>query len=326
MTAIQAAGIRFAYAKRMALADVSFTVEPGAMHGFLGPNGSGKSTLFKILATILPLQQGDVRLVGLDLRTQVAAVRHRIGVVFQAPALDPKLSVRQNLVYGGHLYGLRGQELRRRIDTLLAQTDISDRQRDRVSDLSGGLKRRVELCKGLLPRPDIVLLDEPTTGLDPGARKDLWQFLRSQQDLTVLVSTHLIDEAELLDQITILDRGRVVAAGRPQELRESLGGEVLQIDCDDPIALRQDIQQRFSLAIEPGTQPVVLDHSLRLQVENAHRLVPDLVDTFGDRIRRLALSHPSLEDVYIQKTGHRFWVDGVGEGDENSEHDKEGGR
>ena len=316
MTAIQAEGIHFAYGKRTALADVSFTVEPGTMHGFLGPNGSGKSTLFKILATILPLQQGDVRLVGLDLRTQVAAVRHRIGVVFQSPALDPKLSVRQNLVYGGHLYGLRGQELRRRIDALLVQTDIIDRQRDRVGDLSGGLKRRVELCKGLLPRPDIVLLDEPTTGLDPGARKDLWQFLRSQQDLTVLVSTHLIDEAELLDQITILDRGRVVATGRPQELRESIGGEVLQIDCDDPAALGRDIQLRFGLGIEPGTVPVVLDHSLRLQVENAHRLVADLVDAFGDRVRRLLLSHPSLEDVYIQKTGHRFWV----------ENDKEGGR
>ncbi len=305
MTVIEARGLHFAYGSRKALDDVSFTVERGAMHGFLGPNGSGKSTLFKILATILPLQEGELRLMDLDLRTQMAAVRRRIGVVFQSPALDHKLTVRQNLTYGGHLYGLRGKELARRIDALLVQTGMTDRQGDRVSDLSGGLKRRVELCKGLLPRPEIVFLDEPTAGLDPGARKDLWQFLRSQQDLTVLVSTHLIDEAELLDQITILDLGAVVAAGKPRELRESMGGQMLQIDSDNPTALLQDIQVRFGLS----TQPVVLDKSLRFQAEDAHRLVGDLVDAFGDRIRRVALSHPSLEDVYIQKTGHAFWTE-----------------
>ncbi len=305
MTAIEARGSHFSYGSRTALVDVSFVIERGAMHGFLGPNGSGKSTLFKILATILPLTKGDVRLLGLDLRTQVAAVRQRIGVVFQSPAVDQKLTVRQNLIYGGHLYGLRGRELQQRIDSLLAQTGIADRQRDRVSDLSGGLKRRVELCKGLLPSPDVILLDEPTTGLDPGARKDLWQFLRSQEELTVLVSTHLIDEAELLDQITILDLGAVVAAGPPRELRESIGGEVLQIDCDDPPSLCKDIQERFDW-FRSGTEPVVLDRSLRLLAKDGHRLVADLVDAFGDRVRRVSLSHPSLEDVYIQKTGHRF--------------------
>ncbi len=305
MTVIEARGLHFTYGSRKALDDVSFTVERGAMHGFLGPNGSGKSTLFKILATILPLQEGELRLMDLDMRTQMVAVRRRIGVVFQSPALDHKLTVRQNLTYGGHLYGLRGKELARRIDALLVQTGMTDRQGDRVSDLSGGLKRRVELCKGLLPRPEIVFLDEPTAGLDPGARKDLWQFLRSQQDLTVLVSTHLIDEAELLDQITILDLGAVVAAGKPRELRESMGGQVLQIDSDNPTVLLQDIQVRFGLS----TQPVVLDKSLRLQAEDPHRLVGDLVDAFGDRIRRVALSHPSLEDVYIQKTGHAFWTE-----------------
>jgi ABC-2 type transport system ATP-binding protein len=301
---IEARDIHFAYGSRTALAGVSFTVERGTTHGFLGPNGSGKSTLFKILATILPLQRGDVTLLGLDLRTQVAAVRHRIGVVFQSPALDQKLTVRQNLVYGGYLYGLCGRELEQRIDALLAQTGLGDRQGDPVGELSGGLKRRVELVKGLLPGPEVLLLDEPTTGLDPGARKDLWQFLRSREDLTVLVTTHLIDEAEQLDQITILDQGRVVAAGAPRELRESIGGEVLQIDCEDPPSLAKAIQKRFALA------GIVLDQGLRLQARDAHRLVGDLVDAFGARVDRVSLSHPSLEDVYIQKTGHRFFEDG----------------
>lgn len=302
--AIEARGIHFAYGSRMALTDVSFTVERGTMHGFLGPNGSGKSTLFKILATILPLPRGEVVLCGLDLRAQVSAVRRKIGVVFQSPALDRKLTVRQNLTYGGHLYGLRGRELGQRIDVLLGHTGLTERDSDRVGDLSGGLRRRVELCKGLLPQPEVLLLDEPTTGLDPGARRDLWQFLRNQEGLTVLVSTHLVDEAEQLDQITILDEGAVVASGAPKELRESIGGEVLEIDCEDPPALGKVIQERFALA------PLVLDRSLRLRARDAHRLVGDLVDAFGDRIRRISLSHPSLEDVYIQKTGHRFFKEG----------------
>ncbi len=230
-TALAAEGLGFRYGDRQALRDVSFEVQRGEVHSFLGPNGSGKSTLFKILATILPPKEGSARIFGLDLATEMAAVREKIGVVFQAPALDRKLTVRRNLEYGGHLYRLSGTELGRRVDEMLQHTGLTDRAGDKVETLSGGLKRRVELAKGLLSKPELILLDEPTTGLDPGARKDLWQFLRSQPDLTILVTTHLMDEAELTDRITIQHEGSGVSAGTPTELKQSDGDELLELTC-----------------------------------------------------------------------------------------------
>ena len=177
--AVEASGLCYSYGDRPALRDVSFCARRGGVHSFLGPNGSGKSTLFKILATILPPKSGSVTALGLDVRTQMAELRRRIGVVFQAPALDRKVTVRRNLEYGGHLYGLRGEALRKRVEEMLEHTGLADRAGEKVEQLSGGLKRRVELAKGLLSKPELILLDEPTTGLDPGARKDLWQFLAS---------------------------------------------------------------------------------------------------------------------------------------------------
>ena len=301
--AVEVRGLSFRYGDREALRDVSFDVQPGDVHAFLGPNGSGKSTLFKLLATILPPQSGTARVLGRDLATQMAEVRRLIGVVFQAPALDRKLTVRQNLNYGGHLYGLRGADLARRVEEMLEHTGLTERAGDRVERLSGGLKRRVELAKGLLSRPQILLLDEPTTGLDPGARKDLWQFLRSQEDLTVLATTHIMDEADLADRITILHEGQVVAAGTPRELVEDLGDMVLEVTSSDAAALEPELARRF------GVEVFAFDHTLRLQVAEAHRIVGELVDEFGERVERVALSHPSLEDVFIRKTGHRFWAE-----------------
>ncbi|MCA8955578.1 MAG: ABC transporter ATP-binding protein [Planctomycetes bacterium] len=300
--AVEVRGVSFAYGERVALRDVSVSVERGVTHAFLGPNGSGKSTLFKILATILPPQRGTVRILGLDVETQLAAVRRHLGVVFQAPALDRKLSVRRNLEYGGHLYGLRGGALRRTIDEMLAHTGLRDRANEPVERLSGGLKRRVELAKGLMGTPDVLLLDEPTTGLDPGARKDLWQFLASRSGLTVLATTHLMDEAQLAGRITILHEGGVVAEGTPSELEQLVGGELLQLRSPDPARLAEAVKARF------GVETKVLEHTLRIRAADAHRLIGDLVDAFGDQIDAVTLSHPTLEDVYIEKTGHRFWA------------------
>jgi len=232
--AVHTRGLTFRYGDRMACNDLSFEVEAGSVHAFLGPNGSGKSTLFKILSTAYPLQDGDVSILGLDLRRDAAAIRPRVGVVFQSPALDAKLTVRENMIYGGYLYAMRGAALRSRVDEMLRHTGLSDRQSDRVSDLSGGLRRRVELAKGLLPRPALLLLDEPSTGLDPGARRDLWQFLRSLEGVTVLFSTHLMDEAEHADRVTIMSEGLVVAEGLPEDLVRDIGGEVLELICADP--------------------------------------------------------------------------------------------
>ena len=303
--AVRASRVTFRYGERVACNGIDFAVETGRVHGFLGPNGSGKSTLFKILATAYPLQEGEVSIAGLDLRRDAAAIRPRIGVVFQSPALDGKLTVRENLTYGGHMYGLSGVELRGRVEEMLRHTGLEDRARDKVKDLSGGLRRRVALAKGLLSRPSVVLLDEPSTGLDPGARRDLWRFLRSQQGLTVLFTTHLMDEAEQADQVTIMSEGKIVASGTPAELVREIGGQVLEIATADPAALAPRVEQRLHL------RPTVLDRTLRIERSDAHRMVQPLWEAFGPDIGSIRISPPSLEDVYIRATGHRFWGDGT---------------
>lgn len=245
-------------------------------------------------------------MLGFDLRREVARIRPCLGVVFQSPALDAKLTVRENLIHGGHLYGLRGATLRARIDEMLDRSGLADRGADRVAELSGGLRRRVELAKGLLPQPQLVLLDEPSTGLDPGARQDLWRFLAELDGLTVLFTTHLMDEAEGADRVAILSEGRIVESGAPGDLVRAIGDQVLEIACSDPDGLQTRISERFDL------QPTVVDRAIRIELADAHRLVPEVMDAFGGEIDRISVSHPSLEDVYIRATGHRFW----GEGDE----------
>lgn len=298
--AIDAAGVAFRYGDRAALSDVSFTVPRGAVHGFLGPNGSGKSTLFKLLATMLPLREGRVTVLGLDLASAAAALRARLGVVFQSPALDRKLSVRANLRYGGHLFGLRGAELERRIDEMLEIGGLASRARDKVGELSGGLRRRVEISKGLLHRPELVLLDEPSTGLDPSARQELWKFLRSRPGLTVLFTTHQMEEADDADELTILDGGRVVARGAPDALRAELGGDVLEITGGEPDALVAELHSKLGIASR------AFGRCVRVQVPRAHELVPRIVEAFGARVQRLTLAQPSLEDVFLARTGHRL--------------------
>jgi len=300
--AVEAQGLGFAYGERIALRDVSFVVAEGTTCGFLGPNGSGKSTLFKLLSTIVPLQRGRVTVLGLDLAKEAAAIRARLGVVFQSPAVDKKLTVRENLRYGGLLLGLGGRELATRIDAMLAAANLTDRARDRVEHLSGGLRRRVEIAKCMLGRPELVLLDEASTGLDPGARRDMWALLKSQPKLTVLFTTHLMDEAAEADHLLLLDQGAIVAAGRPKDLMREVGGQVLDVESADAAALAADIERAFAQA------STVVDGTLRLEGERVHELVPKVMERFGDRVQRLQLGHPSLQDVFLRKTGKRFVV------------------
>ncbi len=194
--AISVRGLSHRYGSRQALDNLDFDVTSGEIFGLLGPNGGGKTTLFRILATLLPVQEGQVELLGLDVAREPEHVRTQIGVTFQSPSLDRKLTVRENLATQGALYGLSGSHLAGRIDTLLSRLGLADRARDRVESLSGGLARRVEIAKGLLHDPRVLLLDEPSTGLDPGARLDLWQYLRllrEEAGVTVLVTTHLME-------------------------------------------------------------------------------------------------------------------------------------
>ena len=303
-TAVAVSELRHQYGDREALCGIDFNVSTGEVFGLLGPNGGGKTTLFRILATLLPVKSGSVTLMGLDLRTQPEAIRRLIGVTFQSPSVDGKLTVAENLRHQAHLYGLSGNIAAVRIDELLGKLGLSDRRRDRVDSLSGGLKRRVEVAKSLLHRPRVLLLDEPSTGLDPGARHDLWEYLtrlRQDEGTTILVTTHLMEEADRCDRLGILDRGNIVALGTPDELRLSVGGDCLTIQTADPAMLSDQIAARFQITAKR------FGDSLRIEREAGHELLRDIVSAFPVEITAISLAKPTLEDVFIFRTGHRFW-------------------
>jgi len=306
--AIEVENLRHVYGNRQALAGVTFTVSRGEIFGLLGPNGGGKTTVFKILSTLLLPTGGRAQIFDLDVVRESHRVRRCIGVVFQSPSLDKKLTVVENLRHQGHLYGLRGRTLSHRIHELLTPMGLADRARELVETLSGGLQRRVELAKGLLHRPHLLLLDEPSTGLDPGARRDFWghlQALRRQAGVTILLTTHLMEEAEGCDRLGILDRGRLVALGSPNALKEKIGGDVITVQTQEPEKLRDQIREKF------GGEPKVLDGTVRIERPKGHEFIPQLVEAFPGQIEAITLGKPTLEDVFIQQTGHRFWGDNL---------------
>lgn len=292
---------------RLALRDCSIAVQQGEMFGLLGPNGSGKSTLFRILTGLLKPTRGSVRVFEFNIHTHLPDIRRFIGVTFQHPSLDRKLTVAENLMHQGHLYGLRGNVLKGRVSELLIRFGMADRANDLVEHLSGGLQRRAELAKGLLHEPRLLLLDEPSTGLDPGARHEFNEYLKDLQlrdGITVMLTTHILEEAEQCDRIAILDEGKLVALGTPPELTQQIGGDVVSVLSKEPAALAQLIHEHFH------TEPLVVDGVVRIERDNGHAFIPQLVEAFPGKIDSVTVSKPTLEDVFIQKTGHRFWEAG----------------
>lgn len=305
-SAVRVRGLSFAYRKRTALLDLSFAVEKGEIFGFLGPNGGGKSTLFRILATLTPPQDGEVEILGWSLPDEAARVRRHIGVVFQTPSLDLQLRVEENLAHHGQLYGLRGGELGRRIDRQLERFGLTSRRRDKAAALSGGLRRRVELAKALLPQPELLLLDEPSTGLDPGARRELWdtlESLRDEEGVTVLLTTHFMEEGDRCDRLGLLDLGRLVAEGTPEALKSEIGGEVVQVRVAEPDAFIADLESRL------GVEASLLDGQIRYEHPEAHLSVARLAEAFPGRIEAVRVARPTLEDVFVRRTGHGLWED-----------------
>ncbi len=304
------------YESRTALNGISFDVRPAELFGLLGPNGSGKTTLFRILSTLMIPTAGRTLVMGQDSAKDPSSVRRLIGVVFQAQSVDPKLTAYENLWHQGHLYGLRGAALKKRVAEILDRVGLADRAKERVETFSGGMQRRIELAKGLLHHPGVLLLDEPTTGLDPGARRDLWQYLqtlRDEEHVSVLVTTHLMEEAERCDRLAILNEGNLVALGTPAELKSEIGGDVIILEATrDAALLAERIRSRFLV------ETTVLENQVRIERENGHRFVTDVVEAFPGEIEGISVSKPSLEDVFIRRTGHKFWSE-TAEGPSGSE-------
>jgi len=288
----------------VALSGVSFTVTEGEIFGLLGPNGGGKSTLFRILSTLMAPTEGKASICGHDVDRESAAVRRRIGVVFQSQSLDKKLTVEENLHGQGHLHGMSGAALRERIEKVLGRLSLSDRRGDLVEVLSGGLRRRVEIAKGLLHQPSVLLMDEASTGLDPGARRELWQYileLRDREGVTVLLTSHILDEADRCDRLALLHEGKLVAEGSPAELKSKIGGDVVTLETPDPTALSEKIESRFHV------RPATVDGTLRVEIDNGHRFITEVVEAFPGAIDSVALHKPTLEDVFLQETGATLW-------------------
>jgi ABC-2 type transport system ATP-binding protein len=288
------------YGSRLALSNVGFEVKAGEIFGLLGPNGGGKSTLFRILSTMMLPSEGRAEVAGHDVAREPAAVRRSIGVVFQTQSLDKALTVAENLRSQGHLYGLSGPRLRDRMEQVMTRLGLADRRDEIVEKLSGGLKRRVEIAKGLLHRPVVLLMDEASTGLDPGARRELWQYveeLRGREGVTILLTTHILDEADRCDRLALLHQGRIVAEGTPAHLRSRIGGDVVVLEAADAAALSRQIETRFAL------EPTVMDGVVRVEISNGHRFITEVVEAFPGAIQSVGLHKPTLEDVFVRETG-----------------------
>ncbi len=336
--------VKAAPARALALDDVSLRVEAGEIFGILGPNGSGKTTLFRILATVLapnsqapsapgsaggtdnpstPNPKSEIRnpksssprldIFGHSVLTSPAAVRQQLGVVFQNPSLDGKLTARENMSHQGHLYGLSGAALDQRIDELLAYFNLADRAKEFVERFSGGMRRRVELAKSLLHQPRLLLLDEPSTGLDPGARRDLWrqlQQLRGSRGQTVALTTHLMEEADGCDRLAIMAAGRVVAVDTPANLKARIGGDIVSLvprRGDEPVEnLRAAIEARFG-PWDSGAAPKLAGGRIHLEKRNGATFIAALTDAFPGKFDSITVGQPTLEDVFLHLTGHTMW-------------------
>lgn len=291
-----------------ALDGLSFVVEAGTVFALVGPNGAGKSTTVKILTTLSKPDAGEARVAGIDVLRRPDAVRHAIGCVAQKSGIDLAATGRENLMLQGHVYGMRGAELKRRAADLLVSAGLADAA-DRVTrTYSGGMQRKLDVAMGLVHRPEVLFLDEPTTGLDPQARLDMWDEiarLARDEGLTILLTTHYLDEADRLAQrLAIVDRGKVVAEGSPEQLKGELRGDAIHVELDEPV---DDVS---SLDALQGVRDVVVEgRLLHARADNGARMVPVVLaalEAAGIGVASVTVARPSLDDVYLRHAGRAF--------------------
>lgn len=292
--------LRRTFGKLEAVNDISFDVYPGEIFGFLGPNGAGKSTTINMLCTLLRPTSGSATIAGYDIVQQRVKVRESIGLIFQEPSLDENLTADENLRFHAAVYGLPAQISQQRREELLKLVDLYNRKDSQVRTFSGGMKRRLEIARGLLHHPRVLFLDEPTIGLDPQARLNLWTHLlelRQQQHLTIFMTTHYMDEAEYCDRIAIIDHGKIVALDTPANLKRMVGGDVFHLKTSDNPQAAQELRQHFH--VEPRQE----QEALIFEMAGGEEMVPRVVEALTVRITSISVHQPTLDDVFIKLTG-----------------------
>ncbi|MFD9326052.1 ATP-binding cassette domain-containing protein [Streptomyces sp. NPDC060065] len=300
MTAIRAEGLYAFYGTTPAVNGLDLTVPDGATYGFLGPNGAGKTTTISMLTTLLKPTAGRAEVAGFDVATQPAEVRRRIGIVFQESTLDQDLTAAENLRFQADLCGLPRREARGAISAMLDLMELSERGKIPVRQFSTGLRRRLEIARGLLGAPRVLFLDEPTTGLDTQTRAAVWDHLdrlRRELGITVFFTTHQLEEAEHCDRIAIIDRGKVITEGSPAELKSIIGSDVVVLRTEDDSRAADAVSDRFGLAAE------LTPDGLLLRVANGSTLVPRLCTELGLTVRSVTVVPPTLDDVFLHHTG-----------------------
>ena len=298
--AVEVRGLVKRYGKVEAVRGIDLDVAPGETFGFLGPNGAGKSTTINILCTLAEPTAGSARVAGFDVVRQRDAVRRSIGLVFQDPTLDAYLTADQNLRFHGELYGVPRATAAARRTEVLEMVGLADRRASLVSTFSGGMRRRLEIARGLLHSPRVLFLDEPTVGLDPQTRATMWRYLgqlHERQEVTVFVTTHYMDEAEHCDRIAIMNEGRIVALGTPEALKAGVGKDRVQLTTDDDAAAIGQLRERF------GVDAAVHGGAVTFGVAEGARFVPQVFAALDVPIQSVTVTRPSLDDVFLAYTG-----------------------
>lgn len=290
-----------------AVDDVSFNVEEGTIFGFLGPNGAGKTTTINILCALLSPTSGKAFIDGHDCAKESASVRKSIGIVFQDTTLDKDLTAEENLIFHAYLYNVEKSERQKRVDDALKFVDLFSRKDDLVKKFSGGMKRRLEVARGLIHRPKVLFLDEPTLGLDPQSRTNLWEFiteLPKKHNVTIFMTTHYMEEAEVCDNIAIIDNGKIIASGSPAELKKIVGGDVIYLKTKDNLKAVDEVKKVLNV------EASVKDGEIFISAIKGDACIPELIRTLGDSVLSVRLQRPTLNDVFLKLTGKEIREEG----------------
>ena len=279
---------------------ISFEVKKGEIFGFLGPNGAGKSTTINMLSTLLIPTEGDAAINSFDVLTRRDDVRKSIGLVFQYPSLDDRLTAEENLRFHAKLYGVPKEEYKKRMEEVLRLVDLWDRKENIIKTFSGGMKRRLEIARGLIHYPQVLFLDEPTLGLDPQTRAHLWEYilrLKKERAMTIFMTTHYMNEAENCDRIAVIDHGKIVALDTPANLKKQVGGDIISMTSNQKAELKNELEKRYKKEVKEK------DGFLQVEVEDGEKFLPRLFNELTAKIDSIELRKPTLDDVFLSLTG-----------------------